>query len=462
MTKFAILWFRNDLRIVDNVMFSLLAFLKVQHVVPVIPNAGSPTGLPRSQGEPAKAFRLECIADLVDDFSRRYGMPCVVSSIAAASLIPTIASRLGDSGVVIYSREFGSEEANEVADVDRQLPAGWTTQSVWNYSLFHPDDLPFTRIPSSFTLMRRRIEDGNVQVRRVLPTPSTLPSFPPNVDVSDLVVTPLPSTPSTPMPLSKGLHFIGGSTAGLARLEEFAKNGLATYKQTRNDSLGWSYSSKLSPYLAQGCLSPRQVYYRIRQFEKENQGQTDDTYWMIFELMWRDYMRFYCDTHGPARVFAESGPAGKIPEGVWWKKDEATFASWCNGKMGIPFLDAHMVELVKTGFMSNRGRQNVASYLIHQLHVDWRLGAEFFQTHLVDHDLAVNYGNWLALAGVAEPGMRINRFNWRKQAGDYDPEGKHAKYWLDQEDKPKEKIATRPVVRNKGTLDIYFVKKTKS
>jgi deoxyribodipyrimidine photo-lyase len=75
--------------------------------------------------------------------------------------------------------------------------------------------------------------------------------------------------------------------------------------------------------------------------------------------MWRDYMRLFCLSHGASSVFSETGPAGELPKGVWWERSEEKFSAWCQGKTGVPFLDAQMRELVVSGFMSNRGRQNV-------------------------------------------------------------------------------------------------------
>lgn len=104
------------------------------------------------------------------------------------------------------------------------------------------------------------------------------------------------------------------------------------------------------------------------------------------------------------------------------------FELWKAGRTGMPLVDANMRELAATGFMSNRGRQNVASYLILDLGVDWRRGASWFEHHLLDHDVASNWGNWLSAAGLT--GGRINKFNIVKQSKDYDEDGRYVKHWL--------------------------------
>ena len=119
------------------------------------------------------------------------------------------------------------------------------------------------------------------------------------------------------------------------------------------------------------------------------------TYWVIFELLWRDYFRFVCYKYGDS-VFHETGIMNKrLP----WSQDKVKFEAWREGRTGVPFVDANMRELARTGWMSNRGRQNVASFLVKDLGLDWRLGAEWFESQLLDHDVCSNYGNWNYAAG---------------------------------------------------------------
>lgn len=202
--------------------------------------------------------------------------------------------------------------------------------------------------------------------------------------------------------------------------------------------LGADYSTKFSPWLAAGCLSPRIIADQIKKYEGQ-EGANKSTYWIVFELLWRDFFSFYARKHG-SRIFAETGVSRK--KGVVWRKGpgaEAAFKAWMEGKTGKPLVDANMRELAKTGFMSNRGRQNgkkdkeiereregvfdeggkktefekletkkltlhsftlslfktshlpsVASFLCHSLGVDWRYGAEHFENLLNDSDTASN------------------------------------------------------------------------
>ena len=121
--------------------------------------------------------------------------------------------------------------------------------------------------------------------------------------------------------------------------------------------LGADYSTKFSPWLAAGCLSPRIVADQLTKYERQ-EGANKSTYWIVFELLWRDFFSFYARKHG-SRIFAESGDSRK--RGVRWREGpaaDAAFRAWMEGKTGRPLVDANMRELAKTGFMSNRGRQN--------------------------------------------------------------------------------------------------------
>jgi len=112
------------------------------------------------------------------------------------------------------------------------------------------------------------------------------------------------------------------------------------------------------------------------------------------------------------------------------KHQPELFQSWINGETGNDFIDANMLELKHTGFMSNRGRQNVASYLCHYLKLDWRYGAAYFEQQLIDYDVCSNWCNWAYLAGVGNDPMPNRVFNIDKQANDYDKNRNYRNHWL--------------------------------
>lgn len=187
--------------------------------------------------------------------------------------------------------------------------------------------------------------------------------------------------------------------------------------------LGPDYSTKLAPWLALGCISPRRVFEQVRHYEKTKVANKS-TYWVLFELMWRDFFRVFAAKHGSA-IFRPYGVTGKPRQ---WNSDEQLFQQWAQGRTDYPLVDANMRELQATGFMSNRGRQNVASFLALDMGVDWRRGADLFECLLVDYDVTSNWGNWVSAAGLTTG--RINRFNVVRQSKTYDSDGSYLRHWL--------------------------------
>ena len=218
--------------------------------------------------------------------------------------------------------------------------------------------------------------------------------------------------------------FKGGEIAANERLDYyfFESEKLAFYKKTRNGLVGVDDSSKFSPWLANGSISAITIYHEVKKFEREIK-KNQDTYWLIFELIWRDYFKYVSLKHGD-RIFYQSGILQKSYD--WYKNDKA-LNEWINGRTKEPFVNANMLELKKTGWMSNRGRQNVASYWAKQLKQDWRIGAAYFESMLLDYDVHSNWGNWMYNSGVGnDPRDRI--FNIKRQAEMYDKNGKFQNY----------------------------------
>jgi deoxyribodipyrimidine photo-lyase len=225
--------------------------------------------------------------------------------------------------------------------------------------------------------------------------------------------------------------FRGGEYAAHERLKDYLWNShnILKYKETRNGLLGTEYSSKFSAWLACGCISAQEIYFETKKFEQQVESN-ESTYWLIFELLWRDYFRYVMLKYG-TRLFKPAGISGKGSTTTEPNDAAERFDAWVNGTTGDAFVDANMRELKFTGFMSNRGRQNVASYLVHQLKLDWRRGARYFEKQLIDYDVFSNWGNWTYLAGVGNDPRENRVFNTNRQAEMYDPKGEYKKQWLD-------------------------------
>ncbi|SHF80297.1 deoxyribodipyrimidine photo-lyase (single-stranded DNA-specific) [Modicisalibacter ilicicola DSM 19980] len=329
-------------------------------------------------------------------------------------------------------------EQHRVDVVVRSQSADWYLEKAWEslqrrwpdvefaervtHTLFDRDALPFTldELPGSFTQFRKRVEPLGIAAPVAAPE-----ALPPPVDNASL------SSPPSPPPMPETTDdpdsaFRGGEREGLAHLDAYFGGSLPLhYKQTRNALEGWQNSSKFSAWLANGALSGRLVIERLRDFE-QRVGANESTYWLYFELLWREFYQWYAHAHG-ARLFRLSGLKGESPRP---DRDRARFAAWGRGETGLPIVDACMRELNATGYMSNRGRQLVASALINELNQDWRWGAAYFEQQLVDYDVASNWGNWQYLGGVGADPRGLRRFDLAKQTAQYDPQGTFIARWL--------------------------------
>jgi deoxyribodipyrimidine photo-lyase len=424
-----LLWFRNDLRLHDHQPL-WEAVQSGQRVIPFYgfdPRQFSQTafGFPKTGAWRAR-FLLESVADLRQSL-QALGSDLVVRMGHPEEVIPHLVQELGLKAVAWHEEVPPEEVAVESALATKLEALGVRVQTYWGATLYHPDNLPFevNRVPEVFTQFRKQVESQS-GVDPMLPTPKTLPPLP-SVDPGNLP-TLADFGLTLPQPDPRGvLPFVGGETAGLQRLQDYVWTAdcLKTYKETRNGMVGANYSSKFSPWLALGCLSPRQIYETAQRYEAER-VKNDSTYWLVFELLWRDYFRFIAAKHGN-RLFYPSGLRGL---GISWKQDWQRFETWRTGMTGFPLVDANMRELLSTGFMSNRGRQNVASFLTKNLGIDWRMGAEWFESQLIDYDVCSNYGNWNYAAGVGNDARGFRYFNIPKQAKDYDADGTYVKHWL--------------------------------
>lgn len=221
----------------------------------------------------------------------------------------------------------------------------------------------------------------------------------------------------------------GGSQPGWQQLDQFIwkLRHIDHYKQTRNalDTQQQRHDvSQLSPWLAQGCLSPRQVWAEIERYEQQYSAN-DSTYWLKFELLWREF--FYWEAHklGP-QLYRFGGRHNKKPLTSFYPQ---RFKSWCEGTTPYPIVNACMKQLKATGMLSNRGRQIVASALVNELEIDWRYGAAWFEYQLLDYDPGSNYGNWQYIAGVGADPRGGRHFNLQKQTDQFDPDGAYIRRW---------------------------------
>lgn len=394
--KTILVWFRNDLRIHDNEIL-LEAVRKADRVLPVycfdpyyFQRTGS--GTPKTGSFRAR-FLLEAVADLRKNL-QGYGAELIIRTGHPAEILPQLAEEY-QVNEVYHHREVAYEETGISEEVEAAL---WklklNLKHFIGHTMYHKEDLPFPikDIPDSFAVFKKKVErDSNV--RPCVPTPEHIIT----PEITDAGELPTLQQLGLDEPVDDERatnHFQGGETAALVQLHKYFSQSeqVVKPKNQRNGNSG--NSSKLSPWLAVGCISPRQVYWEIVKHHQDNSAQSAGM--LKLELLWRDYFRFMFKKHG--QKFIKTKTAEEEAQAL--ATNELEFNKWANGETGVPFIDACMHELNATGYICNQCRQIVATYLVHDLHADWTRGAAYFEEKLIDYSPASNWGNWAFIAGV--------------------------------------------------------------
>ena len=430
-------WFRNDLRLHDQSALHAALTSGATHLLPVVclplVDEVTPWGFARV-GPHRRAFVAAALRDLAARMAA-LGNPLVTCHAPPATALPALARAVGATTVVCEDIAAPYEQG----EVSALRAAGLQVRSVWHSSLLQPADMPWPAadLPGVFTAFRQKVERAGITPAAPLPAPARLlppPAVPADVlqslgAVQGAAMEQIPADhPAGQDPRSSFSYgtpaCAGGETAALAHLTQYLARKLPhSYKATRNGLTGIDYSSKFSPWLATGALSPRQIDADLKTFERDH-GANDGTYWLWFELLWRDYFRLLHLQYGAALYRARG--LSELPVAP---HNTRGFERWCQGRTGEPLVDAALRELAATGYLSNRLRQVAASYLIHDLHGDWRAGAAWFESQLVDYDAYSNQGNWLYIAGRGTDPRGGRRFNPIKQAQEHDANGSYRRLW---------------------------------
>ncbi len=429
-------WFRQDLRLHDQPALQLALETAHRHQGWLLPVFVHDTaehnrtawGFERI-GPHRQAWQAMALQAL-DKKLRQLGSRLLQFSGAPAEVVTAVARHLNP--MVLVCEDIAAPQ--EQAAVQTLRAEGLKVKAVWHSTLMAPEQLPFApeQVPDHFTAFRQALEKTGTTATPPLPEPQSIAPLPPQAAVSALVsALPGPPKPAalpeadarSSFPFTKA-EFHASEAAALDHIAQYCARGLPhSYKQTRDAPHGIDHSTKCSPWLAIGALSPRRIWAEIAAFEAQH-GASKSSYWIHFELLWRDHFRWLHLKHGK-RLY---GPQGLSQLGKPLHDPDA-FARWCQGQTGQPLIDAGMRELKCTGFLSNRLRQNVASYLVHDLQCDWRAGAAWFESRLIDYDVYSNQGNWLYLSGRGTDPRGGRRFNPEKQARDHDPHGFYQQLW---------------------------------
>lgn len=290
-------------------------------------------------------------------------------------------------------------------------------------TLYQPEDLPRRPelMPAVFTSFRREIERAATPWRMPLAEPTSLPPLPSGVvcpdipTLQELGIEEVQYDDRSAFPFHQA-EFAPCEASVNDHLEQYlSSRRIDSYKLTRNGLIGTEFSSKFSPWLALGNISARTIAEAVRNYEARY-GANDGTYWLWFELLWRDF-------------FALRASIDLAENVVPVQSGDSRFHAWTTGTTGNRFVDAGMTELASTGWLSNRMRQIVASYLIYELRCPWQWGEQWFAKHLVDYDPASNEGNWRYIAGQGADPRGGRRFDIAYQERTHDPDRAYTRLW---------------------------------
>jgi deoxyribodipyrimidine photo-lyase len=417
MQKIAIHWFRRDLRISDNPAL-LAAAGNATMVLPVYVLSEWEANHPWT-GSNRQSFLCHSLASLARNLDS-IGSRLIFRQGDPVEEVLTLARTTGATTLTFNRAIDPSSRRIEQRMMDQGKKQGLEVLNFQDLCLHERDEVvtakgePF-RVFTPYSKAWRKLPKAKAQPPPVsLTTPKEIHSLP-------------CPTPAHWKLEQAGNILQGGERAARERLEEFLKKRLPGYADLR-DFPAQEATSRLSQDLRFGLISPRQIYAKIQKVPETSatlpQTAADK---FLSELIWREFY-FQILWHFPEVLEHEFNPSFR---GLPWNRDEKVYQRWCNGETGFPIVDAGMRELRTTGFMHNRVRMITAMFLTKDLHLDWRMGEQWFMQQLVDGEIASNNGGWQWSAGTgadAAPYFRIQ--NPWTQTKRYDPNGEYIKRWV--------------------------------
>ncbi|MBN9023691.1 MAG: deoxyribodipyrimidine photo-lyase [Rhizobiales bacterium] len=411
----ALLWLRNDLRRDDNPALAAAARHPGRLAILHLPEDGD-----GAAGGAVRWWLHHALAALDSDL-RRNGQHLVLKPGAAADVVPELVRKAGIQ-TVFWNRRHGPDGAGDETVAAALRDAGVAVETFPANLLVEPAEIAGSeggpvRVYGAF---RRRVLALDPEARSPVPAPRHLP--PPLEELAGDPLERFALLPTRP-DWAGGLRaaWTPGEAGAEARLDALRDGGLAGYAEER-DLPAVAATSQLSPHLRFGEISPRRILAALAGLDGADAAKFRD------ELLWREFA-WHVLGHVP-----EMGRDNLRPEFdafPWAEPTPGDLAAWQHGTTGYPIVDAGMRELWHTGWMHNRVRMIVASFLTKHLLVDWRIGEAWFRDTLVDADAASNPFNWQWVAGSgydAQPYFRI--FNPVLQGEKFDADGAYVRRWV--------------------------------
>ena len=425
MNNIGLIWFTNNLRVQDNYVLNTAlqnhSTVVAMYCFDIRHYSKDEYGFKKTEKFRAN-FLIESVKELKDNLNS-LGIELFVDYKMSEDFVSEMITKFNIKDV--YKQKEWNFEELEIEQSTLTKNPSIQLHRIIDQFLIHPLEVSkhLKTIPNSFTSFRNKVEKKcSINAINTI-THHQEKSIKNNTSIPTLKDLGLDQVTQ---PTFSAFPFKGGETNALKRLEYylFESKKVSFYKKTRNGLIGTDYSTKFSAWLANGSISARTIYWKLKDYEKTH-GKNDSTYWVVFELLWRDFFKYISLTHHN-RIFQLKGIQKKTPK---IKHNKQLIQNWINGNTTNSFINANMLEFKKTGWMSNRGRQNVASFFSKTLLQDWRIGAAYFESMLLDYDVDVNYGNWMYVAGVGND-SRDRVFNPSLQAERYDKDGKYRRLWL--------------------------------
>jgi len=416
----ALHWFRSDLRLRDNTALAAVAARAEQLTGVFVLDDRLLLG-PKS-GAPRVRFLLECLEQLAAELAARGSALVLRRGDPARELARLVGQTRAE--LVTWNRDYGPfARARDRAVTHALERAGARVETFRDRVVFEAEQVR-TRAGRAYSVYTpyKRAWLERFAAEPALPEP--LPRLPPAIPRVSRGT--LPSLASLALARSAAKPLPAGSSTALRRLDAFSERALADYEWQR-DLPAVAGTSRLSAHLRLGTLSVRQCLARAEEAAADDSRRRAGARKWRDELVWREFYHAILAEH-PQVLRRAWKPA---LERLEWSDDESAFQAWCEGRTGYPFIDAGMRELAATGWMHNRARMLVASFLTKDLGIDWRRGEAFFMQSLVDGDPANNNGGWQWSASTgsdAQPWFRI--FNPVSQGERFDPDGAYVRRWL--------------------------------
>ncbi|WP_193211124.1 cryptochrome/photolyase family protein [Luteolibacter marinus] len=430
--RVALHWFRRDFRVSDNTALHHAA-KRSESVVPAY-ILSDWHGHHAWTGRKRQAFLCQCLKSLAANLETLSGR-LILRSGRAEEELERLVKEAG-AEAIFFNRDpdpFGREVEERLDRICRDL--GIDCVGFHDVTLHHPDEV-LTQDGSPYRVYTPYSRNWLGREKpEPLPKPRTLNTAP------DIASLDLPGNSHWGLPAAPEGIIEGGERAALDRLKQALDGRIQNYEATR-DTPSIDGTSRLSQDLRFGLLSPRTIYARTQKAQAAGKAASSGIEKFIKELAWREfYMAILW--HFPHVLEEEFNADWR---GLWWQEPDEKFEAWKEGRTGFPIVDAGIRKLLATGHMHNRLRMIVAMFLTKDLHIDWRLGEQFFMQHLVDGEIASNNGGWQWSAGTgadAAPYFRIQ--NPWSQAKRHDPEGIYIKRWLPElKDVPADRLLEPP------------------